>query len=334
MTSLHVPDPVMSLAIAPKDRTSMGGFSKALGRFMREDPTFRVEYDEESGQTLIKGMGELHLDIYVERMKREYNTECQVGQPRVNYREAISRPAEFNYLHKKQSGGQGQFGRVIGTIEPLPEGHSTKFEFVNAMVGNNIPPNYIPSIQKGFEEAVNQGPLVGHPVEGIKVTLVDGASHPVDSSELAFKIAAMQAFRQAFPNAGGQVLEPCMTVEVRCPTEHQGTVMGDMVKRKGMITDSYQEQDDTVLQAHVPLVEMFGYSTALRSATQGKAEFSMEYFKHVPVSMEVQRSSARSISKQGKKGGQGTNKWGHGNRQTMIMMTMVEVFFLGVGLIM
>ncbi|CAG9467475.1 unnamed protein product [Pedinophyceae sp. YPF-701] len=288
MSSLFVPEPVMSLAITPKDRGSMTAFSKAINRFVREDPTFRVEFNEESSQTIIKGMGELHLEIYVERMRREYGADCIVGNPRVSYREALRQRSDFNYLHKKQSGGQGQFGRVIGYIEPLPEGHPTKFEFENGMVGNNIPPNFIPAIQKGFEEAVGMGHLVGHPVEGVRVVLLDGQSHPVDSSELAFKIAAANAFREAYAGAAPVILEPVMEVEVRTPAEFQGTVMSDLVKRKGVIVDSTQEADDCVLMVRVPLVEMFGYSTALRSITQGQAEFSMEYAQHSPVGSDVQ----------------------------------------------
>lgn len=288
MTSIAVPEPVMSLAVAPKARDMSANFSKALARFMREDPTFKVSLDAESGQTIISGMGELHLEIYTERMKREYKVDCEVGRPRVNYREAISRRAEFDYLHKKQSGGQGQYGRVVGYMEPLPADHPTKFEFENGIVGNAIPPNFVPAVEKGFKEAVNSGALIGHPVEGVRVVLTDGNAHAVDSSELAFKLASMYAFRQGYEKASPSILEPIMHVEVSAPTEFQGTIIGDINRRKGVIMGSEQEGDDVIIDAHVPLNDMFGYSTALRSMTQGKGEFTMEYHAHQPVSAETQ----------------------------------------------
>ncbi|PRW60865.1 elongation factor G- mitochondrial isoform A [Chlorella sorokiniana] len=288
MTSISVPEPVMSLAVAPKARDQSANFSKALNRFTKEDPTFRVAMDAESGQTIISGMGELHLEIYIERMKREYKVDCEVGKPRVNYRETITRRAEFDYLHKKQSGGQGQYGRVTGYVEPLPAGHPTKFEFENGIVGNAIPPNFIPACEKGFREAVNAGQLIGHPVEGVKVTITDGAAHAVDSSELAFKLASMFAFKQAYDKASPVILEPIMNVEITAPNEFQGTVIGDVNRRKGIIMGSEQEGDDVIINAHVPLNEMFGYSTGLRSMTQGKGEFTMEYEAHMPVTGDTQ----------------------------------------------
>uniref|UniRef100_A0A0D6R0R4 Elongation factor G, mitochondrial n=1 Tax=Araucaria cunninghamii TaxID=56994 RepID=A0A0D6R0R4_ARACU len=288
MTSMNVPEPVMSLAIAPSSKDMGGQFSKALNRFQREDPTFQVGLDPESGQTIISGMGELHLDIYVERIKREYKVEAVVGKPQVNFRETITRRAEFDYLHKKQSGGQGQYGRVIGYIEPLPEGSGTKFEFENMMIGQAIPSSFIPAIEKGFKEACNSGSLIGHPVENIRVVLTDGASHAVDSSELAFKLAALYAFRHCYPAAKPVILEPIMLVELKAPTEFQGPITGDINRRKGMIMANDQEGDDCIITAHVPLNNMFGYSTALRSMTQGKGEFTMEYREHAPVSQDVQ----------------------------------------------
>ncbi|KAK9817030.1 hypothetical protein WJX72_008654 [[Myrmecia] bisecta] len=295
LTSINVPEPVMSLAIMPKTRESTANFSKALNRFTREDPTFKVSADAETGETIISGMGELHLDIYVERMKREYKVEAEVGKPRVNYREAITKRVEFDYLHKKQSGGQGQFGRVVGYMEPI-EG-DTRVEFQNEIVGNAIPPNYIPSCEKGFIEACNSGSLIGHPVEGVKIALTDGAAHSVDSSELAFKLACLYAFRDCYPRAAPVVLEPIMDVEVRAPAEFQGTIIGDLNRRKGLIQGSEQEGDDVVLGAHVPLADMFGYSTALRSMTQGKGEFTMEYARHAPVSADKQAELASSHKK-------------------------------------
>lgn len=288
MTSMNVPEPVMSLAVSPVSKDSGGQFSKALNRFQREDPTFRVGLDAESGQTIISGMGELHLDIYVERIRREYKVDAAVGKPRVNFRETVTQRAEFDYLHKKQSGGQGQYGRVCGYIEPLPMASSTKFEFENLIIGQAIPSNFIPAIEKGFKEACNSGSLIGHPVENIRIVLTDGASHAVDSSELAFKLAAIYAFRQCYAPAKPVILEPTMVVELKVPTEFQGTVTGDINKRKGVIVGNDQDGDDSVITAHVPLNNMFGYSTALRSMTQGKGEFTMEYKEHLPVSQDVQ----------------------------------------------
>ncbi|KAL9264757.1 Elongation factor G-1, mitochondrial-like protein [Drosera capensis] len=288
MTSMNVPEPVMSLAVSPVSKDSGGQFSKALNRFQREDPTFRAGLDAESGQTIISGMGELHLDIYVERIRREYKVEATVGKPRVNFREAITQRAEFDYLHKKQSGGQGQYGRVTGYIEPLPLGLTTKFEFENLIVGQAIPSNFIASIEKGFKEAANSGSLIGYPVEYIRIALTDGASHAVDSSELAFKLASIYAFRQCYMAARPVILEPVMLVEVKVPGEFQGSVTGDINKRKGVIIGNDQDGDDSVITAHVPLNRMFGYSTDLRSMTQGKGEFTMEYKEHSPVSHDVQ----------------------------------------------
>ncbi|CAK9328734.1 unnamed protein product [Citrullus colocynthis] len=288
MTSMNVPEPVMSLAVQPVSKDSGGQFSKALNRFQKEDPTFRVGLDPESGQTIISGMGELHLDIYVERIRREYKVDATVGKPRVNFRETVTQRAEFDYLHKKQTGGQGQYGRVCGYIEPLPQGSSTKFEFENIIVGQAIPANFIPAIEKGFREAANSGSLIGHPVENLRVILTDGASHAVDSSELAFKLAAIYAFRQCYAAARPVILEPVMLVEVKVPTEFQGTVGGDINKRKGVIVGNDQDGDDSIITAHVPLNNMFGYSTSLRSMTQGKGEFTMEYKEHLPVSNDVQ----------------------------------------------
>lgn len=288
MTSMNVPEPVMSLAVSPVSKDTGGQFSKALNRFQKEDPTFRVGLDPESGQTIISGMGELHLDIYVERIRREYKVDATVGKPRVNFRETITQRAQFDYLHKKQSGGQGQYGRVIGYVEPLPPGSSPKFEFDNMIVGQNIPSGFIPAIEKGFKEAANSGSLIGHPVENIRIVLTDGASHAVDSSELAFKLAAIYAFRQCYVAAKPVILEPIMLVELKAPTEFQGAVTGDINKRKGMIVGNDQDGDDCVITAHVPLNNMFGYSTSLRSMTQGKGEFTMEYVEHSAVPQDVQ----------------------------------------------
>lgn len=294
MTSMNVPEPVMSLAVSPVSKDSGGNFSKALNRFQREDPTFRVGLDVESGQTIISGMGELHLDIYVERIRREYKVDATVGKPRVNFRETVTQRADFDYLHKKQSGGQGQYGRVCGYIEPLPLGSPTKFEFENMIIGQAIPSNFIPAIEKGFREAANSGSLIGHPVENIRLVLTDGASHAVDSSELAFKLAAIYAFRQCYMASKPVILEPVMLVELKVPAEFQGSVTGDINKRKGLIVGNDQDGDDCVITVHVPLNNMFGYSTALRSMTQGKGEFTMEYKEHLPVSQDVQMQLVNS----------------------------------------
>ncbi|ANM58885.1 Translation elongation factor EFG/EF2 protein [Arabidopsis thaliana] len=296
MTSMNVPEPVMSLAVQPVSKDSGGQFSKALNRFQKEDPTFRVGLDPESGQTIISGMGELHLDIYVERMRREYKVDATVGKPRVNFRETITQRAEFDYLHKKQSGGAGQYGRVTGYVEPLPPGSKEKFEFENMIVGQAIPSGFIPAIEKGFKEAANSGSLIGHPVENLRIVLTDGASHAVDSSELAFKMAAIYAFRLCYTAARPVILEPVMLVELKVPTEFQGTVAGDINKRKGIIVGNDQEGDDSVITANVPLNNMFGYSTSLRSMTQGKGEFTMEYKEHSAVSNEVQAQLVNAYS--------------------------------------
>ena len=297
MTSMRVPEPVMSLAVSPKSRAETANFSKALSRFQREDPTFKVRLDEESGQTIISGMGELHLDIYIERMKREYKCEVDVGEPRVNYRECITQRATFDYLHKKQSGGSGQYGRVVGYVEPLEEGNQDVV-FENGIIGNAISPGYILACDKGFKEAAQTGSLIGHPVEGIKIVLTDGASHAVDSSEMAFKLAALAAFRQVFEKAKPKILEPVMSVEITVPSEFQGTVIGNVNRRKGTIKDSTAEGDDVIISCDVPLKNMFGYSTELRSMTQGKGEFTMEYASHQPVTQDVQ---AELMAEYGKK---------------------------------
>ena len=290
MTSMFVPEPVISLSISPKAKESVN-FSKALSRFQREDPTFRVHVDNESKQTIISGMGELHLEIYVERMKREYKVECVTGKPQVAFRETLTLRADFDYTHKKQSGGSGQFARIKGYIEPIPEDElpdGEPFEFVDETVGMNIPSGYIPAIQKGFKEAVQNGALVGHKVERLRAVLVDGAAHSVDSSELAFMIAARGAFKEAFLKAGPIILEPIMEVSLNAPHEYQGACIALLNRRKGNILDSEVRDDYLEVQAHVPLNDMFGFSTDLRSCTQGKGEFSMTYLKHEPVPSYVQ----------------------------------------------
>lgn len=283
MTSMHVPDAVISLAVAPKEKDGQVNFSKALNRFTKEDPTLRVHRDEESAQTIMSGMGELHLDIYIERMKREYNCEVVTGKPQVAYRETITRKAEFAYTHKKQTGGKGQFARVMGYLEPLPSDAVEQYEFVDDTVGGAIPREFIPACEKGFKEAVQKGSLIGFPVVGVRIVVNDGASHAVDSSEQAFKTASIMAFREGYDQAKATILEPIMKVEVQAPEEFQGSVMGQINQRRGMIVGSENTEGYVIATAEVPLNEMFGYSTDLRSGTQGKGEFTMEFLKYSPV---------------------------------------------------
>jgi elongation factor G len=280
MTSMHVPEAVISLAVEPKDKTTATNFSKALNRFTKEDPTFRVHRDEESGQTIISGMGELHLEIYIERMKREYNCVVIPGRPQVKYRETITGRADFNYTHKKQTGGSGQYGKVAGLIEPLPMDHATGYEFADEIVGGAIPREFIPACDKGFQEALKKGPLIGFPIVGVKCTINDGQSHPVDSSEIAFRTAALMGFREAYNKAKPTILEPMMLVEVQFPEEFQGAVIGQLNQRRGAIMSTEKNEASVTAMAEVPLADMFGYSTDLRSATQGKGEFSMEFKRY------------------------------------------------------
>lgn len=290
MQSMFVPEPVISESITPKDKQGAAQMAKALNRFTKEDPTFQTFVDPESNETIIKGMGELHLAVYVERMKREYNCEVTVGQPQVAYRESITQPATFNYTHKKQTGGSGQYGRVGGIMEPL-EGKD--YEFVDAIKGGAIPNEYIPSCDKGFKKALEKGSLIGFPIVGVKMTINDGQYHPVDSSDIAFQTAAIGAFREAYAKAKPVILEPIMKVQIAGPTEFQGNMFGLINQRRGVIVDSTDENNTSVVNAEVPLSEMFGFSTILRSSTQGKAEFTMEFLKYgrVPnnISEELQK---------------------------------------------
>ena len=281
MTSMHVPDPVISLALVAKDNKAQVNMSKALARFTKEDPTFRAHVDHETGETIISGMGELHLDVYIERMRREYNADVETGMPQVAYRETITSRAEFDYTHKKQTGGAGQYGRVAGYIEPVTD---EEFVFESRIVGGAIPSEFIPSCEKGFKRGMEKGPLLGFPVTGVKVVIEDGQAHSVDSSDIAFQSAAWGAFKQAYAKARPAILEPIMKVVVETPSEFQGAVMGTLNQRRGMIVGTQDEGDMCVIEAEVPLSEMFGYSTTLRSCTQGKAQFTMEFatYRQVP----------------------------------------------------
>lgn len=284
MSSMHIPEPVISLAVLPVDNKAQTNMSKALNRFTKEDPTFRTYVDHETGETIISGMGELHLDVYIERMKREYMASVEVGAPQVAYRETITNRAEFNYTHKKQTGGSGQFGRVAGYLEPLEEG---EYEFVDNIVGGVIPREFITSCDKGFKKSLAKGSLCGASITGIRCVINDGAAHSVDSSDVAFQQASVGAFKEGFLKAKPVIMEPIMKVAVEGPSEFQGAVMGSLNQRRGMIIGTVEEGNYTVVEAEVPLSEMFGYSTTLRSLTQGKAEFTMEFatFKQVPKSV-------------------------------------------------
>jgi len=297
MSSMFVPAPVISLSITPADIKSQNNMSKALNRFVREDPTFKSHVDEESGETIISGMGELHLEVYVERMKREFGANVTTGMPQVAYREAITRQAIFDYTHKKQTGGSGQYGRVAGFMEPSEEG---TFEFVNQIKGGVIPTEYIPAVEKGFRSCLHKGLAMGFPVTGMKITINDGKSHSVDSSELAFSQAAFGAFKQAYLKAGPVILEPVMKVAVEGPSEFQGNVMGSINQRRGLIISATEDGNFTTIEAEVPLSEMFGYATVLRSLTQGKAEFTMEFSKYVKLPDALAEELKAELSKRKK----------------------------------
>ncbi len=291
--SMFVPIPVIELSVNAKDKDSLARMSKGLQRFRKEDPTFHVYTDEESGETRIAGMGELHLEIYVERLKREYRCEVEVGAPQVNYRETIRQEAAFDYLHKKQTGGSGQFGQVIGKIRPLAaenkEKESQNFRFHNEIKGGSIPGEFIGACEKGFMDVMDKGPLAAFPLIDVEVFLQDGKYHDVDSSDLAFRIASRQAMRQAIAKANAVLLEPLMKVEVETPDEYQGFVIGDLSSRRGIIQGSdTNENGEAIVTAHVPLSQMFGYSTDLRSGTAGKATYTMEFAKYAECPGDVQ----------------------------------------------
>ncbi len=298
LIAMHIMEPVISLSIVPKDNKAQINMSKALNRFTKEDPTFKTYVDHETGDTIIQGMGELHLEVYVERMKREYAAEVATGKPRVAYRETITRKAPFNYTHKKQTGGSGQFGKVMGFIEPTEE----EFEFVNKVTGGRIPTQYISSCEKGFRGCMAKGPNLEFPVTGIKITLEDGGFHAVDSSEMAFQAAARGGFLEGYAKAKPVIMEPIMKVVIETPNEFQGSCMGLINQRRGIIQGSQEEGVMSVVESQVPLSEMFGFSTILRSATQGKAQFSMEFssYKQVPQSVAEDISKKKAEEKAAK----------------------------------
>ncbi len=285
MSSIHVPNAVISIAITPKDSKAQVNMSKAIQRCTKEDPTFRVHTDAETNETIVSGMGELHLDVYIERMKREYKAEVLTSPPRVAYREAITKRAEFDYTHKKQTGGSGQYGRVVGWMEPLEEG---EYEFVDEIKGGVIPREFIPSCDKGFKSMLDKGMLIEAPVTGVRVCINDGNYHAVDSSDNAFQAAARGAWRATYEKAKPVVLEPIMKVSVEGPTEFQGAIIGTLNQRRGVILGMGESEGYCSIDAEVPLSEMFGYSNTLRSSTQGKAEFTMEFSKYSRVPGNVQ----------------------------------------------
>ncbi|KAM9916946.1 hypothetical protein OXX59_009674 [Metschnikowia pulcherrima] len=295
MSSMFVPDAVISLSIEPKAKDN-GNFSKAMNRFQKEDPTFRVRYDPESKETVISGMGELHLGIYVERIKREYGVDCVTGKPQVAYREAITSATEFDYTHKKQSGGAGQFGKVMGTFSPV-DGEN---KFSQHVVGGRISEKFLFACQKGFEDCLEKGPLIGHRVLGVHMHINDGQSHMVDSSELSFRLAAHGAFKQAFLKANPVILEPIMHVEVSAPNEFQGNVVSLVNKLGGMIMDTANGQDEFTISAECSLNSMFGFATSLRASTQGKGEFSLEFLKYAQTAPQLQRELIAEAEKKRK----------------------------------
>ncbi|MCC7291327.1 MAG: elongation factor G [Phycisphaerales bacterium] len=303
LESLHIMEPVISMAIEPERTQDRDAISAALNRFMKEDPTFHARFDEDAGQTIISGMGELHLDVYVERMRREYKAGVVVGKPNVSYREYPTKEVEFDHRHKRQTGGSGQYAHVIGRLVPLPPEAEEDYEFENAVSGGRIPTEYIPSVDKGFQMARAKGPLAGYEVVGVKMVLEDGTYHAVDSSDLAFQVCGRDAFKDAVRRANPVILEPIMKVEVEVPTNFQGPVTGNIAQRRGLITNTEAKGSSTIIEAEVPLANMFGYSTDLRSMTQGQASFSMEFhsYRKVPAAVQTEIVEAAQKAKQAAK---------------------------------
>jgi elongation factor G len=294
LESLFVPEPVIKVAVSPARRADSDKMTKALQRFRKEDPTFRVFTDEETNEVIMAGMGELHLEIYAERIRREYGVDIEVGAPKVSYREAPTKEASFDYRHKKQSGGSGQFAHIVGSLGPipegsLPEGSEDTFVFEDSVTGGRIPKQYIPSVEKGFRNSLGKGPVAGYPVVGVRAHLTDGSYHEVDSSDMAFTICAEGCFRETFPKTKPILLEPVMKVEIECPSNFQGAVVGDVNSRRGMILATDMRDDGvTLIECEVPLAETFGYATDLRSMTQGQGTFSMEVagYRRVPTHIQ------------------------------------------------
>ena len=281
---MHVPEPVVSLAVTPEDNKASANMTKALHRFTREDPTFHTRVDDETGDTIISGMGELHLEVYIERIKREYGAVIRTGAPQVKYRESITRAVEFDYVHKKQTGGSGQYAKVQGTFEPSEDG---EYHFESKVVGGRIPTEYIRACEKGFAQSMAEGQYIGAPVQGMAVVLRDGNSHAVDSSDMAFMTASRASVRKFYNQGKPVALEPLMLVSVEGPGEHQGDIVKTLMQRRGVIVGTTEDEGFIRVDANVPLAEMFGYASVLRSATAGKAEFTMEFARYAPAPAEV-----------------------------------------------
>ena len=289
LESMTFPDTVISIAVEPKSQADVAKLDNGLAKLAEEDPTFTVRTDEQSGQTIISGMGELHLDIIIDRLKREFKVECNQGKPQVNYKEAITEPVTLREVYKKQSGGRGKFADIIVTVGPKDEDYKEgDLQFINEVKGGNVPKEFIPSVQKGFQDCLKAGVLGGYPVTGLKVTLTDGSFHPVDSDQLSFELAARNAFKSAYPKAKPVLMEPIMRVEVVTPEENMGDVIGDLNKRRGQVEGMEEGRSGArIVKAMVPLSEMFGYVTALRTITSGRATSSMEYDHHSPLSSSI-----------------------------------------------
>lgn len=303
LESMYIPEPVIKVAINPAERSNSEKLGKALQRFRKEDPTFQVFTDEETGETIIAGMGELHLDVYIERIRREYKLNVEVGAPKVSYREMPTQVAEFNYKHKKQTGGSGQYAHIVGTIEPLPEDSEETFVFEDSIVSGRIPKQYIPAVEKGFRQSVEKGVLAEYPVVNVKFHLKDGSYHDVDSSEMAFQICARTTFREYMPKTKPVLLEPVMKVEIECPENFQGGIVGDLTSRRGIMEATDMQPDGTVtILAEVPLSETFGYATDLRSLTQGQGTFTMELkgYRRVPANIQEAIIAERKREKEAK----------------------------------
>jgi elongation factor G len=298
---MYVPNPVIKMAINPTTRDGTDRLSKALNRFTREDPTFQVSTDEETGETVIAGMGELHLEIYVERIRREYKVECEVGAPKVSYREAPTQKTTYDYKHKKQSGGSGQYAHIKGYLEPLPEDSEEAFVFEETVVGGRVPREYIPSVEKGFRNSISKGPLGEFPIVGVKMVLEDGSYHEVDSSDMAFQICAQGCFRETLLNAKPVLLEPIMKMEIEVPTNFQGSVTGELASRRGMVVSTETVGELARIEAEIPLANTFGYSTDLRSMTQGQGTFSMEFAKYRRVPNSIQQEIIEDRKKEKEK---------------------------------
>ncbi len=297
LESMTFPDTVISIAVEPKSQADVAKMDNGLAKLSEEDPTFTVRTDEQSGQTIISGMGELHLDIIIDRLKREFKVECNQGKPQVNYKEAITKSVTLREVYKKQSGGRGKFADIIVTVGPKDEDYKEgDLQFINEVKGGNIPKEFIPSVQKGFEDCLKSGVLGGFPMTGMKVTLTDGSFHPVDSDQLSFELAAHNAFKNACPKAGPVLMEPIMKVEVVTPEENMGDVIGDLNKRRGMVQGMDEARSGArIVKAMVPLAEMFGYVTALRTITSGRATSSMEYDHHAPLSSSIAKTVLEEV---------------------------------------